>query len=149
MQWEVLGHPNTDERGRGNTLPTSVMSKKTGWQATDERVNTIPLVSASEMVEQHPTFLPDIVDTIGQLAHSHTDSLERAATTAGIDTQSTGGWQATKIADPSLVFATGNIEECAQQLPNTVYTIGQQENTRTVAACSDTTVRVFSCCPMV
>ena len=32
------------------------------------------------------------------------------------------------------VFATGSIEERPQQLPNTVYTIGQQENTRTVAS---------------
>ena len=61
--------------------------QKTGWQATDERVNSaIPLVSASDLVEQHPTYLPDIVDTIGQLAHSHTDPLEHAATAAGIDT---------------------------------------------------------------
>ena len=83
------------------------------------------------------------MDTIGQLAHSHTDPLEHAATAAGIDTQSTRGWQATKIADssdPSLVFATGNIEECAQQLPNTVCTTGKQENTCTGASEQTATV---------
>ena len=38
--------------------------QKTGWQATDERVNSaIPLVSASHIVEQHPTYLPDVVDS--------------------------------------------------------------------------------------
>ena len=53
------------------------------------------------------------------------------------DTQSARGLQAPKIADSSdnlHVFATGSKEERRQQLPNTVYTIGQQENTRTVAS---------------
>ena len=62
-------------------------------------------------------------------------------------TQSTTGWQATKIADssdPSLVVATGNKEQCAKQLPNTVYTIGQQENTRTVVSEQTATVATLA-----
>ena len=83
-------------------------------------------------VGQHPTYLSDVVDTIGQLAHSQTDPLGHAATATDRDTQSTRGLQAPKIADSSdnfHVFATGSIEERPQQLPNTVCTTGQQENT--------------------
>ena len=118
--------------------------QKTGWQATDERVNSaIPLVSASHIVEQHPTYLPDVVDTIGQLTHSQTDPLGHAATAAGLDTLSTRGLQAAKIADSSdnfHVFATDSIEERPQQLPSTVCTTGQQENTCTGASEQTATV---------
>ena len=77
------------------------------------------------------------MDTIGQPAHSRTDPLGHAATAADRDTQSARGLQAPKIADSSdnlHVFAPGSKEERRQQLPNTVYTTGQQENTRTVAS---------------
>ena len=69
VKWEALGHPNTGIRGRTSTLQTSVKRKKTGLQAVDERVNSaIPPVFASHIVEQHPLYLSDVVDTIGQLA---------------------------------------------------------------------------------
>ena len=89
---DAMGSAGTPEHRRTGSRKHAANlcdEQKTGWQATDERVNSaIPLVSASEMVEQHPTYLPDIVDTIGQLAHSQTDPLEHAATAAGIDTVS-------------------------------------------------------------
>ena len=141
MKWEALGHPNTEVRGRTSTLQTFV---KPCLQAVNERVNSaIPRVFASNSVEQHPLHLSDAVDTIGQLAHSHTDSLGLAATTADRDTQSTRGLKAPKIADSSdnfHIFATGSKEERPQQLPNTVYTTGQQGSTRTVASEQTATV---------
>ena len=87
VKWEALGHPNNGVRGRTNTLQTSV-KRKNRLQAVDERVNSaIPLVFASHIVEQHPLYLSDVVDTIGQLAHSQTDPLGHASTAADRETQ--------------------------------------------------------------
>ena len=56
-------------------------------QATDERVNSaIPHVFASNSVVQHPLHPSDVVDTIGQPAHSRTDPLGHVATAAYVGT---------------------------------------------------------------
>ena len=54
------------------------------------------------------------------------------------------GYKIADSSDPSLVFATGNKEECAQQLPNTVGSIGQQENTYTGASEQTATVATLA-----
>ena len=132
------GTPEHRSMGSHKYAANLCEAQKTGLQAVDERVNSaIPRVFASNSVEQHPLHLSDAVDTIGQLAHSRTDPLRHAATAADRDTQSTRRLQAPKIADSSdnlRTFASDSKEERRQQLPNTVYTIGQQENTRTVAS---------------
>ena len=133
-----VGTPEHRSTGSHKHAADLCEAQKTGLQAVDERVNSaIPRVFTSHSVVQHPLHPSDVVDTIGQPAHSRTDPLGHAATAADRDTQSARGLQAPKIADSSdnlHVFAPGSKEERRQQLPNTVYTIGQQENARTVAS---------------
>ena len=128
-----VGTPEHRSTGSHKHAANVCEAQKTGLQAVDERVNSaIPRVFASNSVVQHPLHPSDAVGTIGQPAHSRTDPLGHAATAADRDTQSTRGLQAPKIADSSdnlHVFATGSKEERRQQLPNTVYTTGEQENT--------------------
>ena len=97
-----VGTPEHRSTGSHKHAADLCEALKTGLQAVDERVNSaIPRVFASNSVVQHALHLSDVVDTIGQLAHSQTDPLGHAATAADRDTQST---RAQKSLTAAIIF---------------------------------------------
>ena len=83
------------------------------------------------------------VYTTGQQEITRTVASEQTAPVANLDTPSVSALHSKKIANIGVLsrtFASDSKEEHPQQLPNTVYTTGQQENTRTVASEQTATV---------
>ena len=107
---------------------------------TAKKIANIDVISrtfASDSKEEHPQQLPNTVYTTGQQENTRTVASEQTATVVNLDTRSVSILHIEKIANIGVIsrtFASDSEEEHLQQLPSTVCSIGQQENTRTVAS---------------
>ena len=100
-------------------------------------IDVISRTFASDSKEEHPQQLPNTVYTTGQQENTRTVASEQTAPVVNLATPSVGALHSEKIANIGVIsrtFASNSKEEHPQQLPNTVYTTGQQESTRTVAS---------------
>ena len=89
-------------------------------------------VFATGSKEERPQQLSNTVYTIGQQENTRTGASEQTATVVNLVTPSVSALHSKKITNIGAIlrtFATDSKEECPQQLPDTVCSIGQQENT--------------------